>query len=197
MIGTRPVSDLALPRYRYALDAAMSALPCKMNLIVRCHLPELDGEIRQRIPNQGESGESSGALWIEPLADGWQAELDLLAKELPCSAPLVLIASRPLARVLPGRPIWTRQPIGFHPTGIRQLQRALNRGSFTLQGTYGIHSISAMGLDLISRIMEWRGRTDLGDRLHFAARLRYCSDTSLAGLSAVALMIALREEMPR
>jgi hypothetical protein len=193
MLGTHPIASLAPLDYRYALDAAMSVLARKAALAIRCNAPELAGEVYQRIPLRIEARVASAALWIEPLTDTWPAELQALAGALPAGAPLVVVASRPLARLLPERRAWSGQPLGFRPSGIGRLGRALPRAGLALQASYGIHSASSIGLSLLGRQIAHLGHPDLGDRLHFAARLRYCVSGPLAALSTVALLIATKE----
>jgi hypothetical protein len=129
-------------------------------------------------------------LWVEPRADDWQTELATLAGTLRLGAPLMVIASRPLARLLPERRAWGGQPLGMRPGGIGRLRRALTGVGLALEASYGIHSAAAIGLNILSRPAGRLGRPDLADQLHFAARLRYCTAGPLAALSTVALLIA-------
>ncbi|HEX9440301.1 MAG TPA: hypothetical protein VF909_11495 [Roseiflexaceae bacterium] len=193
MIGTHPMANLAPLDYRYALDAAMPLLAGKTPPILRCNLPELEREVRQRIPDWAGASVARAGLWIEPLADTWQAELQALASALPASAPLVVVASRPLARLLPERRSWGGQPLGFRPGGISRLRRGLRGAGLVLEASYGIHSAVAIGLNALSWQLAHLGRPDLADRIHFAARLRYCAEGPLAVLSTVALLIARKE----
>lgn len=202
MIGTHPMVALAPLDYRYALDAAMSLLNNTSGPLVQCNIPALEGEIVQRIPNpmhlpnkpEGNSlpehhtSAVPAALWIEPMRDTWQDELRTLAHVLTHNASLVIIASQPLARMVPERQSWPGNPLGIAPFGIATLRRALKRQGFTIEATYGIHSLFAIGLSMMSQYID-RYRPELGDRLHFASRLRYAVRGSLAPFATVALMV--------
>ena len=192
MIGTLPVAWLAPLDYRYALDAAMAALAGADAPLVRCNVPELVGEVQQRLPDQ-VAQTAHGALWVEPLAATWRADLDVLAGALPGGAPLAIVVSRPLARLLPERRAWGGRPLGLRPGGIGRLCRALPRAGFALEASHSVHTPVAIGLNIASRLAERWGRPDLGDRLHAAARLRYGTQGPLAALSTVALLIARKE----
>jgi hypothetical protein len=171
----------------------MPVLTGKPAPIVLCHAPELVGEIRQRLPCWAETHAAPAALWVEPLAGTWQDDLEFFAGALPGGAPLVVIASRPLAHLLPERCSWEGRSLGVWPGGIGQLHRALGQAGFAIEASYGIHSALAIGLSILSGLMErWR-RPDISDRLHFAARLRYHTTGPLAALSMVALLIARKE----
>ncbi len=193
MIGTHPMSALGPLDYRYALDAAMSALAGVGMPAIRCNIPELVGEVRQRFPRQAENSAVAGALWIEPRADDWQRELATIADRLRCGAPLVVVASQPLARLLPERRAWSERALGMRPGGIARLRSALPLAGFTPPLIYGIHTATAIGLSLLSRSAEIIGRPDLADRLHFAARLHYCAAGPLAALATVVLLIARKD----
>jgi hypothetical protein len=171
----------------------MPLLAGKTPPILRCNLPELEHEVRQRIPDWAGASVVRAGLWIEPLADTWPAELQALAGALPAGAPLVVVASRPLAHLLPERRSWGGRPLSFRPGGIGRLRRGLRRAGLVLEASYGIHSAVAIGLNALSWQMAYLGRPDLGDRIHFAARLRYRAEGPLAALSTVALLIARKE----
>ncbi len=182
------ISALAPLDYRYALDAAMPLLARAQAPLLLCRVPQL------AIPLGPDSTAraSDVALWVEPLADTWQADLALLATHLAVNGQLLLVFSRPLAAILPERRSWGIRALGTRLGGIRRLRSALSRAGFSLETGYGIHTVVAMGLNLISQQLERWGRPDLGDRLHFAARLRYCTDGPLAVLSTVALLVATK-----
>lgn len=189
MIGTQPRQVLAPLNYRYALDAAMSALDDKNASIVLCNVPKLMGEITQRLILRTE-GPSPGALWVEPIVETWRAELQALVAALPDGAAVAIIISRPLALLLPLLHPRNRRLLGLQPAGVQQLCRALPRNGLVLERAYGIHSLYAIALNTLSQQCERWGRPDLGDRLHFAARLKYCTRGHFAGLSTTALLVA-------
>jgi hypothetical protein len=198
MIGTLPAWSLAPREYGYALDAVMPRLAGEESLVVRCHVAALEAEIRQRLARWTAQGQARVALWVEPLVDDWQAELEALAAALAGDGTLIVIASRPLARLLPEagqitgttRRGWPGRPLGLQPGGIRRLRRTLERQGFRLEGEYGVHTLAAIGLNLLGQQLARWGRPDLGDRLGFAGRLRYCTAGRLAPLSTVALLVA-------
>lgn len=189
MIGTRPSYDLVPLDYRYALDASMSWL--KSPTIVRCNAPWLLKEVKSRFPH-GVSRANS-ALWVEPLRSSWSEELERLAARLSSDGVLVIVASRPLARLLPERHPPQRVLLGEHPAGIRRLCKALRRANFVVEANVGIHSLQAMLLNTLSQQVARWADPALGDRLHFAARLRYATTGRLVALSTVALLVARKE----
>lgn len=193
MIGVYPVATQLPLDYRYALDAAMTVVAQKSAPVVICTVAELTHEVRQRLPRWSEVGNADVAVWIEPRVDTWQSDLARLTRMLPGDAPLVVIASRPLARLLPERRAWAGQPLGCRIGGITRLARGLARAGFALEARYGIHAPPAAGLSLLGQLMERWGHPELSDRLHFAARLRYCLSGPAAAFATVALFIARKE----
>ena len=195
-LGTRPVSALAPLDYRYALDAAMPLLAGPDPPLVHCAVPELAAEIRQRLPHAAGATGVDGApaaLWVEPRAAGWADELRVLAAALSADAPLVIVASQPLARLLPERRSWRGQPLGLTWGGVERLCRALSHHRLRLEARHGVHSVVAIGLSLMGQAVARAGRPALGDRLHFAARLRYRTTGPFAALATVALLLARKE----
>ena len=187
--GTQAMKDLALLEYRYALDASMPWL-VKDTPIVRCHVPHLREEVRQRVPLWAKKG--SVALWVEPLRSSWQEELEDLSARLSDEGLLIIVASRPLARLLPERAS-SPEPLGVRLGGITQLCRGLQQNRFVVERNDGIHSLQAIVLNSLSQQVARWGRSALGDRLHFAARLRYRTTGPLAAFSTVALLMARKE----
>lgn len=192
MIGNRPVATLAPLDYRYALDAAMTVVAGQHTPALVCVVPDLVDEARQRLPHTVDVQDCHAAIWIEPQVTSWRAELAKLTQGLAPDARLALIVSRPLARFLPEYRTWQSQPLGFQMDGLRKMRRALLDAGFALEAQYGIHTLIAVGLSLLSHQMERFGRPDLADRLHFAARLRYCVTGPLAVGATVTLLIARR-----
>lgn len=189
MIGTHPVAALAPLEYRYAFDVAVSILGTASVPLVLCNVPQLMDEVCQRLPDGGGTHTTNTALWVEPLVETWHADLTTLAGALPVGGLLVIVVSRLLACLLPERRSWGGRPLGFQPGSVVRLPRALIQAGFTLEASYGLHSAFAIGLSLLSHRLERWGRPDLGDRLHFAARLCYCITGPLAVLSTVALLV--------
>lgn len=189
MIGTLPMVALAPLDYRYALDAARTRFAPHATPAIRCNVTELDAELRQRFARESASI-GHGLLWIEPPATSWRVELSELTQHLPAGAPLVVIASQPLARMVPERRTWSGDPLGMQITGINQLLRALLRGGLRIEARHGIHTAASIALSQVSQQAARLGRPDLGDRLHFAARLRYCTQGPQAALATVGLIVA-------
>lgn len=194
MVGTIPLFQQAPLDYKYALDAAMTTLAGKAAPWVVCAVPQLAAEVRQRLPHWA-LGQASAALWVEPQHGTWRAEIAQFAQTLAPGAPLVIIAARPLARLLPERKVWADRALGLEFYGLGDLKRGLHTAGFLLEAEYGIHSISAIGLSLIGQQMERRGHPKVGDRLHFASRLAYCQSGWLANWATVALLFAVRHPL--
>jgi hypothetical protein len=193
MIGSHPVAALAPLEYRYALDAAMSFVGGSAAPIVRCELGVLEADIRQRLPAWADTPHAASALWAEPQADSWPDELTALANAVAPGGTLVMVASRPLACILPERRGWPGRPLGLLPGGIGRLRRDLARAGFALEVDYGIHTAAAIGLNLISRQAERWGQLAIGDRMACAARLRYAAAAPRGALATVALLVARKE----
>ncbi|HEX5415937.1 MAG TPA: hypothetical protein VFZ25_09750 [Chloroflexota bacterium] len=200
MIGTTPVSHLAPLDYRYALDAAAALLGGQPPAAVYCNVAALGEEARQRFPGvdltppppsscDGKGG-SRAVLWIEPTVDSWQTELATIAAEVPAGGTLVVVASRPLARLLPERRGWRGDPLGSRPRGIATLYRGLRDAGFVVAESHGVHSLKAIGLSALGARCERLGRPELGDRLRFAARRAYRDGGILQPLATVALLAA-------
>lgn len=190
MIDRLPVNAVVPLDYRYALDAAMTVLVPAGTPAVVCNIDELDAEVRKRLPLWSEAHLASAALWVEPLSSTWQMDLAVLAQRLSPGSPLVIVASRPLARILPERRTWSEQPLGLQIGGISWLRGLLPQADFVVEATYGIHSLLSIALSQLSYQFERRVYPHIGDRLHFAARLHYRTTGPLAVFSTVALLIA-------
>lgn len=196
MIGAVPAAQLAPLEYRCALDAALAVLGTSSPLLI-CRADELLAEVRQRLTDEGQPQPAAMAgLWVEPLTTSWRADLATFAGRLANGAPLLIVASQPLARRLPERKGWAGQPLGMRPGGIARLSAALRRAGFVIGARHGFHSAVAVGLHALSRRAERHGRPDLADQLHFAARLRYRSAGTMAAFATVALLVARREREP-
>lgn len=189
-IGSYPIVADAPLEYRYALDAAMSVLAGKKSPLVICNVPQLANEVLQRVPDWGQERMTDAAIWVEPLVKSWRNDLRILGEAIPQNGRLAVVASRPLAKTLPERRLWESRPLGATPGGLWRLRRQFGRIGVSLDATYGVHTMLAIGLSLLSRQAERLGRPDLADRLSFAARLRYCSSGPLAAFSTVALLFA-------
>lgn len=190
--GHLPTWESAPLDYRYALDAAITALAHRGGPLVRCHVPQLAEEVRQRIGTWNEQPVPETALWVEPLQEHWQSDLAEFRSMLPAGSPLVIVASRPLARLLAARRSWTGIPLGLRPGGLNLLRRHLRRENFNVEQQYAIHSLASIRLNALSRLAARLGRPDLGDRLHYAARLHYCAPNGAGQLSTVALLFTRR-----
>lgn len=195
MISTgNPVSSLPPQEYRNALDGAMASLATAARPLVLCETPELVAEVYERAALASAALPPDGALWVEPPAETWRSDLAALSDALPSGAPLVVVASRPLARLLPETRAWAKHSLGLRPFGLAQLRRELASSGFVLEANHGFHSPVAIALNALGQRLERLGRPDLGDRLHFAARLRYHVTGPLAVLSTAALLVARKKE---
>jgi len=85
-------------------------------------------------------------------------------------------------------------PLGLRPWGLLHLSRALRQAGFVVEESYGVHTMQAIFLNFLSQQVARRGYLALGDRLHFAARLRYCTTGPLAAFATVALLVARKEQ---
>lgn len=177
--------------YRYALDAAIISV--KQSPLIICRAPALMPEIWQRFSDTNTASKVSGGLWIEPELTNWSEDLAELTKTLPAGQKLAIVLSRPMARLLPERRNWEGQPLGLEWNGLLKLRLKLIKAGFKLESSFGLHSPIATGLNALSYRLESLQRPALADRLHFAARLRYCTSGPLAVLSTVALIIARKE----
>jgi hypothetical protein len=154
---------------------------------VRCAEPALLGELRNRIPVWQETGSAQTGLWVEPQIDGWKEDIGTLGN---CES-VVLVASRPMARLIPEG--WKAASLGMRPGGTAKLIRSLHNSGFVVDSRYGVHTLASIGLNFLSRFANVFGRPDLADRLGFSARLHYCTDGSLRSASTVALILAHRQ----
>ena len=193
MIGALPRYDQAPLDYRYALDAAMTWLARCQPVAVVSRIPALSAEIDQRLMAGAGEGQSGAGLWAEPLLDQWRTDLADLAARLTVGAPLVVVAAQPLARILPECRRWPGTPLGIQPGGLRQLQRALTLAGFRIEERHGLHSLSAILLNQSGQLLARGGRPDWGDRLEFAARLRYCAAPPWTVFATVSLWLARRQ----
>jgi hypothetical protein len=98
------------------------------------------------------------------------------------------------ARGRGGETLPSSGPLGLRPWGLVRLCRALREAGFVVEESYGVHTMQAIFLNFLSQQVARRGYLALGDRLHFAARLRYCTTGPLAAFSTVALLVARKEQ---
>jgi hypothetical protein len=190
MIGDLPTWELVLREYGQALDIAMAVLSGRETPLVHCGVPALLAEARQRLPGLTDVGPASGVLWLEPMALNWLEELRTLRAGLREGGTVVVVASRPLARLLPERPEWIAGALGPQAGGLARLRRAMVRMGLTAEREVGLHALPAVALNQLGQWTSHAGRPDLGDRLHFAGRLRYIASGPLARFSTLALLIA-------
>lgn len=192
MIGAGPCYKQAPLEYRYALDAAMTWLAHCRQVAVVCAIPALHAEVAQRTPVRTIQDQPDAGLWVEPLVNGWQADLAALAPRLPAGAPLAVVASQPLARLIPERRGWSGAPLGMRPGGLRTLREALGRAGFCVEQQHGVHSLDAIIRNQFGRLLARAGRPDLADRQEFAARLHYRAAPPWTTLATTCLWLARR-----
>ena len=195
MIGTQ--SRLTLPplEYRYAFDAVMPRLAQEEELLIRCDVPQLMSEITQRFPFYRKTRHAKMALWVEPLQFTWQDDLMAINDQLRYRSLLIIIASRPLACLLPERQTWEGKPLGIQVSGLARLRRKLGQMGWVVERHDGIHSLQAIVLNQLSGIAGRFGRVAWADRLEFAARLHYRTTDLLTPFSTVALLVARKENL--
>lgn len=190
MIGSLPVSELAPLEYRYALDAAMPGLAANQLPFIICNSPFLKGELQQRLDGTTTSEITKAGLWLEPLVETWESELQTFKKTLPKDSTLIIVASRPLARILPEIKSRSEKALGIQPTGIYRLSKTLLSEGFEVKVTYGIHSITSIGINFVSQQAMRIHQYALSDRLLFKSKLLYCTTSPLSSISTVALIFA-------
>lgn len=190
-IGALPVYDLAPLEYRFALDAAVSVIGYRDDILVQCGQSILLPEVRNRIPPLQVSPPAGAGLWIEPQVGSWKDDLEAFQKLEP-PATLAIIASMPLARFMEEWKVrrGETKALSIRIGGLSDLCRALLNAGFEIQSHYGIHTIQAIGLNFISRWASSLGYSALSDRLLFKARLKYCTTGMFKNLSTVALILA-------
>lgn len=194
MIASVPRGLSAPLDYRYALDASMSVLSACQQTLVICNVEELRGEVVQRVSVARTGSSVDSALWLEPRKDTWSKDLAELALALRPGAPLVVIASQPMAILMAERRAWRVPALGASVAATWRLRQAARRAGFDPGKNYGLHSASGIVLNILGRTVERFFRPDWGDVLQFSARARYCTDGPLKGLSTVRLHFMFRTE---
>jgi hypothetical protein len=184
------MTELAPLDYRVALDVAMVALSGR-DVLLRCAVPQLADEVGQRLSYTAERGATAG-LWVEPLTDTWEADLEAL-RQLPADAPLVVVHATPLARLRPERTYWHKNPLCVWSGGGRRLRGALRRAGFRVERRSAVQSGASVALARVSRAAERAGRPDVADRAAAAARARYCAPARPLGQGTLELIFARKE----
>lgn len=188
MIGELPRGQIAPLEYCYALDAALAMLGGAAPHLI-CRANELVADAQQRLGQPATTPPRAG-LWIEPDAPHLAADLAEFVRAIPPGGPLIVIASQPLARILPERRTWRGAAIGLRPGGVARLCAALRAAGFAPLSRHGIHSAAAIAANALGAQLARRGRPDLADQLAFAGRLRYRSSGWMAHFATVALLVA-------
>lgn len=191
MIGSLPRYAQAPLDYRYALDAAMTWLGVQERVAIICNARALDGEINQRLA--AAASPASAALWVEPLIASWTADLNELTGRVAGGAPLVIVASLPLARIIPERRSWLDAPLGMQAGGLRHLRQALAADGWRAEDRYGIHSLRSMICNQVGQRLAAIGRPDLADRLEFYARQHYRTSPPWTSWATVCLWAARKQ----
>jgi hypothetical protein len=178
--------------YCVALDAAAAYLSGAGPVRLSCGEAALEIGARQRVEGW-ESQEPTVGLWVEPRREDWGEEMVRYALALPTGARLAVVASRPLARLLPERRGWRDDALGLAYGGAGHMARGLRGSGFRLEARYGVHTLASILLNALGRLAERRARPDLADRLSAAARLAYTTDGPLAGFSTVAILFTRKK----
>lgn len=189
MIATLPRAVAAPAEYRYALDAVMPLLSPAGGAQIICNAASFRAEVAQRLPDVDYPGSAAG-LWVEPLVNSWVEDLETFTACLLPGAPLVIIASQPLVRLMPGRRDWHVSGLGSRPAGLRALQHGLIKAGFISCQCYGVRTVHSTFMGLLGQVAENCGRADWNDQLQFASRRHYCSAGVLGSLATVRLIIA-------
>ncbi len=194
MIGNQPGYQQAPREYGYALDAAMPALAAAgvVSIAVRCDAPELQADLANRIPCPCDEDVVDAALWLEPDGRDWLTGLAALAGRLRPGGRMVIVASRPQARLLPERRSWQGKALGLQLGGLGRLRRGLRQNGLVIDAEYGMHGPASIFAGRASILFAHFGRPDLADRWRAAGDLHYCSTGLGFGLSTVAWILAHR-----
>lgn len=192
MYGALPGYRLAPLDYGLALDAAAASLAEYGPPYALCGCRELIGELHQRFA-QPPTLPARCAVWVEPDERDWLHNLDQIGVSLVRGGLLAIVASRPLARLLPERRGWSARPIGVVPGGILRLRSALKAGGLRPLIERGFHSPAAIALVGLSRLATAAGQDARADRLRAAARMAYIVTRPTAALTTVALIVATKE----
>jgi hypothetical protein len=190
VIGSLPMSELAPLDYRVALDVAMVALSGR-DVLLRCAVPQLANEVGQRLAYMAERDATAG-LWVEPLADSWEAELEAL-RQLPADAPLIVVHATPLSRLRPERTYWHVNPLGVWSGGGGRLRKALRRAGFRIERRAAVQSGASVALARLAGLAARARRPDVADRTAAAARSRSCATSRPLGQGTLELIFARKE----
>lgn len=192
MIGTLPLPELPPLEYQWALDVVMSLFHRNGPPHVICHLPTFKTEIEQRLSGLPLSTHNQNGLWVEPMLDSWQKDLQEFYAIMESGSTLVLLSSCPIARWLPERRDWSGVPLGLHLFGLPRLHSKLHKKGFLLLNAYGLHSLASIWLNYQAHWMDRCGYPDVADRLRFSARLKYLQRNPFAMMSTVVLVLFRR-----
>lgn len=187
--GIHPGTSTAPHEYGAALDAA--AMICGRHVQIVCDEPHLEGDVYQRWQPGGAHG---AAIYVEPLAATWRTALAGLARDVAPGAPLVLLASTPLARALPERAGWSAHALGLRPNGLRAPLDQLRHAGFRIISRHLFHTITAVFVLTCARLAARLGWPARADTLEFLARAWYRSERRLA-LGTVELIVLRRTEL--
>ncbi len=187
--GIRPGASAAPHEYGAALDAA--AMICGRHAQIVCDEPQLAGDISQR----WQPGSAHGAaIYVEPMAATWRTALAGLANDVAPDAPLVLLASSPLARALPERAGWSADALGLRPGGLRAPLGQLRHAGFRIISRHLFHTVTSVLVLTCARLAARLGWPARADSLEFLARAWYRSERRLA-LGTVELIVLRRTEV--
>lgn len=159
--------------YLNALDALPSFVQMD-KLAWVCNSAEFHPTLYSRLP---ATEAPRFLLWVEPQISEPLPTLDNIER-------LVVIASQPLACILPERKGWQDAPRGMRVGGLRGLKRELRRKGWQLSAEHHFHTVQSIILNMLSQRVRQPARAD---QLHFAARQRYA--TAAPAFATVSLTV--------
>lgn len=153
------VDPPVLHEYTNALDALPSFVAMDALQTV-CAVPEVVSVLAVRLP---PTLSPRHLVWVEPQVGEAVPRLDGIER-------VVVIAARPLARILPERKVWGDAPLGMQVGGLWRLRRELRKSGWGISAEYRFHTLQSI---LYNTISQRHPQPAKADRWHFAARAAY------------------------
>ena len=162
--------------YQIALDVLPSFVSMSETGWI-CQVDAFYPELQNRLPHVPAP---QYLVWIEPQ----------MAEPLPSLnniQRLILIASRPLARILPERKAWQDDSVGLRWRGTSRFQQPLRQEGWHAVATHHFHTLQSIILNRASEQLTRIGQPARADRWQFAARQRYA--TSNRAIATASLFV--------